>query len=65
MSLTWADRVAAEIGVRRLRALCADAVWCEDRAAFVDCFTADGVWKVSGLHMHGGQAIGDGFDRLL
>ena len=65
MTLTQANRLAAEMGVRRLHALCGDAVWRKDRTAFVDCFTADGEWKVAGLHMRGHQAIGDGFDNLL
>lgn len=58
-------RLAAEIGVRRLHALCADAVWRKDRAAFVACFTADGVWKVAGADLSGQQAIGDGFEQFL
>src|SRR5690606_23791179 len=44
---------------------CADAVWRKDRAAFVDCFVADGEWKVAGMHLVGQAAIGDGFDRFL
>ncbi len=51
--------------MRRLHALCADAVWRKDRAAFVECFTADGVWKVAGVELQGLQAIGDGFDQFL
>lgn len=58
-------RLAAEIGVRRLHALCGDAVWRKDRAAFVDCFTVDGEWKVAGMHLRGRNAIGDGFDQFL
>jgi len=48
-----------------LHALCADAVWRKDRAAFVDCFVADGVWKVAGMNLRGREAIGDGFDQFL
>jgi hypothetical protein len=65
MTLPATERLAAEIGVRRLHALCADAVWRKDRAAFVECFTADGEWKVAGMHLQGRQAIGDGFDEFL
>jgi hypothetical protein len=59
------ERLAAEVGIRRLHALCADAVWRKDRAAFVDCFTPDGEWKAAGMHLRGHEAIGDGFDRFL
>lgn len=58
-------RLAAEIGIRRLHALCADAVWRKDRAAFVACFVPDGEWKVAGQHLHGHQSLGDGFDAFL
>lgn len=53
------------MGIRRLHALCADAVWRKDRAAFVECFSPDGEWKVASLRMRGQQAIGDGFDNQL
>jgi hypothetical protein len=59
------ERLSAEIGIRRLHALCADAVWRKDRSAFVDCFTVDGEWKVAGVHMRGQAAVGDGFDQFL
>lgn len=65
MSSEQAARLAAEIGIRRLHAQCADAVWRKDRAAFVDCFVADGVWKVAGMDLRGQDAIGDGFDQFL
>jgi hypothetical protein len=58
-------RLAVEIGIRRLHALCADAVWRKDRAAFVDCFAIDGEWKVAGMHLCGQDAIGEGFDQFL
>jgi hypothetical protein len=44
---------------------CADAVWRKDRAAFVDCFVAEGVWKVAGMDLRGQAAIGEGFDQFL
>lgn len=60
-----ASRLSAEIGVRRLHALCADAVWRKDRAAFVACYVPDGEWKVAGQHLRGHQELGDGFDAFL
>lgn len=65
MTLSQSDRLAAEIGIRRLHALCADAVWRKDRAAFVDCFVAGGEWKVAGTHLRGRDAIGEGFEQFL
>ena len=59
------ERLAAELGVRRLHARCVDAVWRKDRTAFVDCFAADGEWKVAGAHLQGHDAIGEGFDQFL
>lgn len=59
------ERLAAEIGICRLHALCADAVWRKDRAAFVSCFVPDGEWKVAGSHLRGHGALGDGFDAFL
>lgn len=58
-------RLSAEIGIRRLHALCADAVWRKDRDAFVACFVDDGEWKVAGMHLRGKAEIGDGFDSFL
>lgn len=57
--------LAAEIGVRRLHARCADAVWRKDRDAFVECFVPVGEWKVAGMHLRGHEAIAEGFDRFL
>ena len=65
MTLATTARLAAEIGIRRLHARCADAVWRKDRAAFVDCFDADGEWKVAGIQLRGQEAIGEGFDQFL
>ncbi len=65
MNPDQAARLAAEIGIRRLHALCADAVWRKDRSAFLDCFVAEGVWKVAGMDLRGHDAIGEGFDQFL
>lgn len=65
MIVTREDRLAAEIGIRRLHALCADAVWRKDRASFVACFVAHGIWKVAGADLQGQAAIGAGFDQFL
>lgn len=56
--------VEAEIGVRRLHALCVDAVWRRDGAAFADCYTEDGVWKIAGLEFRGRDAIGKALGEL-
>lgn len=48
----------AEIAIRRLHALCADAVWRKDRVAFAECYANDAVWKIAGLELHGRAAIG-------
>lgn len=56
--------LAAEIGVRRLHALCADAVWRRDGASFANCYTEDGVWKIAGLELRGRQAIGEALGEL-
>ncbi|MCJ2180869.1 nuclear transport factor 2 family protein [Novosphingobium album (ex Hu et al. 2023)] len=50
--------VEMEIGVRRLHALCTDAVWRRDPVAFGECYTADGIWKIAGLEFQGRDAIG-------
>lgn len=65
MTIGSLERLAAEIGIRRLHALCIDAVWRKDREAFVDCFVCDGEWNVAGMHFRGRAAIGDGFDQFL
>ena len=58
------DHLAAEIGVRRLHALCADAVWRRDPDAFSQCYTEDGEWKIVGLHVRGREAIGQTLTEL-
>jgi hypothetical protein len=54
----------AEIGVRRLHALCADAVWRRDGAAFANCYTEDGIWKIAGLTLRGHEAIREALGQL-
>jgi len=58
------DRIAAEIGVRRLHALCADAVWRRDPQAFARCYTKDGEWKIVGQLVKGHEAIGKTLTQL-
>jgi uncharacterized protein (TIGR02246 family) len=55
----------ADCGVRQLYARYADAVWRRDPAAFVDCFTADGEWKIAGHHLRGREEIAGGFARFM
>ena len=50
--------IEAEVAVRRLHALCADAVWRKDRASFVECYAEGAVWKIAGLELRGPDAIG-------
>lgn len=54
----------AEIGVRRLHALCADAVWRRDGAGFADCYTEDATWKIAGLAFQGRDAIAGALGQL-
>jgi len=54
----------AEIGVRRLHALCADAVWRRDGTAFGECYTQDAVWKIAGMELRGREAIGQALGEL-
>lgn len=49
--------IEAEIGVRRLHALCADAVWRKDGASFANCYAKDAVWKIAGQELRGRDAI--------
>ena len=51
------ERLTAEIGIRRLHARSADAVWRRDAVAFGNCFTEDGERKIGGLHLCGREAI--------
>lgn len=54
----------AEIGVRRLHALCVDAVWRRDPVAFGECYTDDALWKIAGLEFQGREAIGRALTEL-
>jgi uncharacterized protein (TIGR02246 family) len=56
------DFLLAEAGIRQLYARYADAVWRKDRAAFLECFTGDAVWKIAGRTLEGREAIGDFFE---
>jgi uncharacterized protein (TIGR02246 family) len=53
----------AESGIRQLYARYADAVWRKDKAAFVECFTEDAVWKIAGQTLTGRDAIGGFFEQ--
>lgn len=57
--------LAAEAGIRQLHARCADAVWRQDRAAFIECFVPGGVWKIAGLQLRGRAQIGRQFEALI
>ncbi len=59
------DFVAADCGIRQLHARFMDAVWRKDAAAFADCFTEHGEWKIATLHMRGQAEIAEMFDKLL
>jgi len=52
----------AEAAIRQLYARYADAVWRKDRAAFLECFTEDAVWKIAGRTLEGRNEIGDFFE---
>lgn len=59
------DFVKAEAGIRQLHARCADAVWRKDAAAFGDCFTKDGEWRIAGMVMKGSDTIAERFSQIL
>lgn len=58
------DHIAAELAIRRLHALCADAVYRKDGHAFAACYTPDGEWKIAGLHIVGRAAIANALGEL-
>lgn len=65
MSAAPDSRIAfllAEAGIRQLYARYADAVWRQDRSAFLDCFTDDATWKIAGQTLVGHEAIGAFFE---
>jgi ketosteroid isomerase-like protein len=59
------DFMVAESGIRQLHTRCADAVWRKDAAAFGDCFTEDGEWRISGLILRGRDHIAQTFGGIL
>lgn len=59
------DFIKAESGIRQLYSRCIDAVWRKDTAAFVDCFTEQGEWKIAGHHFRGRTEIGNAFEEFL
>jgi hypothetical protein len=59
------DFLKAEAGIRQLHARCADAVWRKDAAAFGDCFTREGEWRIAGLVMKGSDHIGQMFGQIM
>ena len=50
--------------MRRLHALCADAVWRKDGQAFAQCYSEDATWKIAGLTLQGHDAIGQALGEL-
>ena len=59
------DFLVAESGIRQLHARCADAVWRKDAAAFGDCFTESGEWRISGMVLKGREQITGTFAAIL
>lgn len=57
--------VVAESAIRQLHARYVDAGWRKDVAAFLDCFAADGEWKIAGQHCRGHAQIADQFEKLV
>ena len=55
----------AEFGIRQLHARYTDAVWRKDAAAFADCFTAEGEWRISGQIFRGRRQIEESIARIL
>ena len=59
------DILVADYKIRQLHARFSDAVWRQDAEAFGNCFTADGEWKLAGMHFRGREEISQSFARLL
>lgn len=59
------DILLADYGIRQLHSRYVDAVWRQDSAAFADCFSKNGEWKIATLHMRGREEIGGTFGKLL
>jgi len=51
------DFVVAETEIRQLHARYTDAVWRKDLDAFGDCFAKDCEWRISGMILHGRDAV--------
>ena len=59
------ELVVAEAEIRQLQARYTDAVWRHDYAAFADCFTAEGEWRISGMILKGRAEIQSTIERIL
>ena len=59
------ELVVAEAQIRQLHARYTDAVWRQDYAAFADCFTEDGEWRISGMVLKGRTDIKAMIERIL
>ena len=59
------ELVVAEAQIRQLQARYTDAVWRQDYAAFADCFTEDGEWRISGMILRGRPQIKEAIERIL
>jgi hypothetical protein len=59
------DILLADYGIRQLHARFVDAVWRQDSAAFADCFTDDGEWKIAGIQLKGREQIEGTIGKLL
>ena len=65
MTLAAPTAVEAECGIRQLQARYTDAVWRKDYAAFANCFTTDGEWRISGQVFRGRTEIEAMIGRIL
>jgi hypothetical protein len=54
-----ADPVAIEYGIRQLHARYVDAVWRKDVRSLVECYNAEGQWRIAGRVMKGRKEIAD------
>ena len=59
------ELIVAEAHIRQLHARYTDAVWRHDYAAFADCFTADGEWRISGMTLRGRPQIKETIEHIL
>lgn len=59
------DMAAAERGIRDLHARYTDAVWRQDFAAFAECFTREGEWRISGRVFRGRAEIEQAITTIL